>query len=89
MINFIKMVCEQGERSLRESSLRLGEILIEAGLLTREELKKALERQASTGESLGTQLIKEGLITKEGVARALGYQLKIPENAGTGGRGGK
>ncbi|MBU4185956.1 MAG: 4Fe-4S dicluster domain-containing protein [Proteobacteria bacterium] len=89
MINFIKMVCERGERSLRESSLRLGEILIEAGLLNREELKNALERQASTGESLGTQLIKEGLITREGVARALGYQLKIPENAGTGGSDGK
>ncbi|HUV51336.1 MAG TPA: 4Fe-4S dicluster domain-containing protein [Anaerolineae bacterium] len=89
MINFIKRVCEQGEKSSRESSLRLGEILVEAGLLKREELKNALERQAGTGESLGTQLIKEGLITRDGVARALGYQLKIPENAGTGGGDGK
>ncbi len=89
MINFIKMICEQKEKKLREDSLRLGEILVEAGLLTREELKKALERQAGTGKSLGTHLINEGIITGEGVARALGYQLKIPEDAGTGGSGGK
>jgi hypothetical protein len=89
MINVIKMICEHKEKKLREDSLRLGEILVEAGLLTREELKKALEKQAGTGKSLGAHLINEGIITGEGVARALGYQLKIPEDAGTGGSGGK
>lgn len=85
MIHFIKMVCERGEKRAKEASLRLGEILVDAGLISNEELKKALERQASTGKHLGVQLIEEGLITREGIARALGYQLKIPEEAGTGG----
>jgi hypothetical protein len=89
MIHFIKMVCEQGEKKSKGASLRLGEILVDAGLISSDELQRALERQSSTGKPLGTQLIEEGLITREGIARALGYQLKIPENVGTGGMGGR
>lgn len=89
MIHFIKMVCDRGEKRSNETSLRLGKILVDAGLISNEELKKALERQSNTGKPLGTQLIEEGVLTREGIARALGYQLKIPETAGTGGIGGR
>lgn len=85
MIHFIKMVCERSEKRTKTASLRLGEILVDAGLITNDELKKALETQSGTGKPLGVQLVEEGVITREGIARALGFQLKIPERAGGGG----
>jgi ferredoxin len=88
MIHFIKMVCKQGEKKSKGVSLRLGEILVEAGLITSDDLQKALGKQARTGKPLGTQLVEDGVITREGIARALGYQLNIPEDAGTGGMNG-
>jgi hypothetical protein len=89
MIHFVKMVCERGEKKAKESSLRLGELLIEAGLISNKELKEALEKQSMSGKALGVQLIEEGVVSREGIARALGYQLKIPETTGTGEANGK
>ncbi|MFV9691287.1 MAG: 4Fe-4S dicluster domain-containing protein [Desulfobacteria bacterium] len=89
MIHFVRMVCERGGEKSKETSLQLGEILIDAGLISRDKLRTALARQSATGKPLGIQLIEEGLITREGIARALGYQLKIPEIAGTGGANGR
>ncbi|MBW2074392.1 MAG: 4Fe-4S dicluster domain-containing protein [Deltaproteobacteria bacterium] len=85
MIHFIKMVCERGKKASQEASLRLGEILVQAGLISREELKVALEKQADTGKPLGIQLIEDGLTTTKEIALALGCQLRIPETAGTEG----
>ncbi|NVL90569.1 MAG: 4Fe-4S dicluster domain-containing protein [Desulfobacterales bacterium] len=77
MIHFIRTVCEQPGKAMK-ASLRLGEILLDAGLISKEELKAALEKQADTGKPIGAQLIEDGVITKEDVARALGIQLGIP-----------
>lgn len=84
MVHFIRMVCERPEKS-KEVSLRLGEILVRAGVISTEELKIALEKQAGTGKLLGTLLIEDGLATGEEIAFALGRQLGIPETVGTGG----
>ena len=88
MIHFIRMVCEKPEKS-KKVSLRLGEILVLAGVISTEELKIALERQAGTGKLLGTLLIEDGLATGEEIAFALGRQLGIPETVGTGGMVGR
>jgi len=79
MIHFIRTVCEKGEKRLEEAALRLGEILVRAGVISTEELKIALEKQAGTGKLLGTLLIEDGLATGEEIAFALGRQLGIPE----------
>ena len=57
---------------------RLGELLVETGLLTREGLKNTLEAQKGTGKRLGQILMEKNLISEEEIAFALAMQLKIP-----------
>lgn len=57
--------------------IRLGQILIEAGLVTQAQLKQALERQLETGERLGQVILGMGLGSQEGVAEAIAQQLHI------------
>jgi hypothetical protein len=57
---------------------RLGELLVETGLLTREKLKDTLEAQKGSGKRLGQILIEKDLISEEEIAFALAMQLKIP-----------
>ena len=57
---------------------KLGEILIKKGLISKEDLEKALEIQKREGGKLGEILINNQLITEEDLARALSEQLGIP-----------
>ena len=54
---------------------RLGDILQERGLLSKEQLKQALDYQRSTGDKLGTALMKLGFISPEDIADALSEHL--------------
>ena len=60
------------------SRRKLGELLVETGLLSGENLKEALNSQRDTGKRLGQVLIEMELITEEEMAFALAMQLKIP-----------
>ena len=60
------------------SRRKLGELLIESGLLTIENLKDALEAQKNTGKRLGEILIDMKIISEEEMAFSLAMQLKIP-----------
>ena len=60
------------------SKRKLGELLIESGLLTIDKLKDALEAQKSTGKRLGEALIDMKIISEEEMAFSLAMQLKIP-----------
>ncbi|ACX52817.1 general secretory pathway protein E [Ammonifex degensii KC4] len=51
---------------------RLGERLVEEGLITREQLEEALKIQARTGELLGQVLVRMGAISEEDLNRVLG-----------------
>jgi len=57
---------------------KLGELLLETGLLTGEKLAEALKSQKDSGKRLGQILIEMNLITEEEMAFALAMQLKIP-----------
>lgn len=57
---------------------KLGEILVEAGLITHEQLEGALGRQTETGRLLGPILIEMGLVTEQDIMRALADQLSVP-----------
>lgn len=57
---------------------RLGEILLEARLITQEQLQKALERQKQTNERLGKTLVLLGYIQEEQIVQCLEGQLGIP-----------
>jgi len=57
---------------------RLGDLLIESGLLSGDKLKEGLEVQKRTGKRLGEILIEMKIISEEEMAFALAMQLRIP-----------
>ncbi|MBZ0166030.1 MAG: Flp pilus assembly complex ATPase component TadA [Candidatus Omnitrophica bacterium] len=58
--------------------LRLGEILIQQGFITEEQLQKAMEFQKKEKGRIGEVLVKLSIITEEDMTNALGSQLGIP-----------
>ena len=57
--------------------LRLGDLLISAGLITQEQLEEGLRLQKGTGKRLGTVLQENGIITESELIEALQMQLGI------------
>lgn len=58
--------------------LKLGEILVREGLVTQEDLDKAILLQRQEGERIGEILIRLSLIKEEQLVFALSKQLSIP-----------
>ncbi len=58
--------------------IRLGELLVTAGVLTEDRLGEALELQKSSGQRLGSVLIQAGFVTEPQLIQALSKQLSIP-----------
>ena len=56
---------------------RLGDMLIESGAITEEQLKEALALQAGSGERLGTVLQTHGFITEKQLIDTLMNQLGV------------
>lgn len=56
----------------------LGEYLLEQGLITKEQLEKALEEQKKTGVKLGQILIERGYVKPEDIGKVLERQSKLP-----------
>jgi type IV pilus assembly protein PilB len=57
---------------------RLGQILIEDGLLTREQLGQALAEQKASKNRLGYVLVKLGLIQELEITKVLARQYRMP-----------
>jgi hypothetical protein len=66
----------------------LGRLLVEQGLLSEDELERALEEQVSTGRRLGETLIELGFVSHPALSRALagqyGIELATEKGFGTG-----
>jgi type IV pilus assembly protein PilB len=56
---------------------RLGDLLVDTGIITPEQLEIALEKQKKTGLKLGETLADEGFISEDQIASALSRQLNI------------
>jgi len=56
----------------------LGEILLQAGLINRVQLRDALAEQQSTKEKLGDILLKRGYISEPDLQRGLALSYGIP-----------
>ena len=56
---------------------RLGDILIEHGIATADQIRHALEIQASSGQRLGTVLIGNGWATEEQITEARSVQMDV------------
>ena len=57
---------------------KIGECLIQAGLITEEDLSGALVEHKRTGERLGVVLVRLNLATEKQIAKALAFQLGFP-----------
>lgn len=55
---------------------RLGQVLLRKGMISVEELEKALKRQKSTGRRLGQILVELGTMSKENITDALRLQVE-------------
>ncbi len=62
----------------RPEKVRLGEILLQQGLLKEDQLKAALDDQKRTGRRLGRVFVESGFVTEEQIGEALARQFKIP-----------
>ena len=57
---------------------KIGECLIQAGLITEEDLRNALAEHKRTGERVGVVLVRMNLATEKQIAKALAFQLGFP-----------
>ena len=60
------------------SSERLGDLLVREGLITREQLEKALQEQRQNGTRVGYNLVKLGFIQETELTKMLARQYKMP-----------
>lgn len=57
--------------------MKLGELLVKEGLITREHLRLALERQVIFGGRIGTNIVELGILTEDEFTKFLSRYLKI------------
>jgi type IV pilus assembly protein PilB len=57
---------------------KIGECLIQAGLISEDDLQTALVEHKRSGERLGAVLVRMGLASEKQVTKALAYQLGFP-----------
>jgi type IV pilus assembly protein PilB len=65
---------------LKEAKVRkkIGECLIQAGLITDDDLQVALVEHKRTGERVGAVLVRLNMATEKQITKALAYQLGFP-----------
>jgi len=65
----------------REDDIKIGEILVERGIISKNQLDTALKEQKkhyADNQKLGTYLIGLGYVTETDIANALGAQYNLP-----------
>lgn len=60
------------------SRKRIGDLLVDSGVITEQQLQLALEQQRETKSRLGDVLVSKGFITQQQFIEALEFQLGIP-----------
>lgn len=61
-----------------DTQKRLGDILVESVLVSKDELEQALRRQEQTGEPLGKAIVNLGYLSEYELLEALSKQLDVP-----------
>ncbi len=65
-------------RPTRLTGKKLGELLVEGGLMDEEKLQKALVEQKGTGELLGEVLVRFSFVSEADIASTLAKQFALP-----------
>ncbi len=63
---------------MKKSKEKLGQILLREGLITEEQLEKAIDIQKKDGARLGETLVNLGIVTEKDIVIAMAKQLSIP-----------
>jgi len=66
------------DRKVMAKRKKLGDILVEKGLISQEQLSAIMEQQRNSGERLGKLLVDSGLVSEQQIMLALQQQLGIP-----------
>ena len=61
----------------RPRKIRIGDLLVEHGIISQEQLVSALERQRASGKKLGRQLVDDGVMSEDQLLNFLARQLQI------------
>lgn len=67
-----------GARMQATTKMRIGEMLINQGYITEDQLNKALEEQKKTGQKLGRTLVSLGFLPEDKLVEILSAQLEVP-----------
>jgi len=62
----------------RPEKFRLGEILVQQGLLSNDQLMKSLEVQKASGKKLGRVFVDAGYVSEIQISQAIARQLQVP-----------
>ena len=62
-----------------ENKKMLGELLIESGFISNEQMGNLLILQKSSGKKLGEVIIEEGILDEQQIIEVLEFQLRIPK----------
>ena len=57
---------------------RIGDLLVREGLITKEQLEKALQEQKQSGTRVGYNLVKLGFVNEVELTKTLARQFKMP-----------
>jgi type IV pilus assembly protein PilB len=71
------MISKEESKGPGRKKLRLGEYLLNKGLITKQELQEALEEQKVSGQTLGQILINKNFVEERQVYRVLAEQFGI------------
>lgn len=71
------MIIEKRGDNMQQTRKRLGDLLVESGLLTENQLQTTL-KEKSQGQKLGDALLQRGYITEQQLIEVLEFQLGIP-----------
>ncbi|GAY78567.1 type IV fimbrial assembly, ATPase PilB [Sporolactobacillus inulinus] len=63
---------------MQRTHRRLGDLLVESGMITQDQLSSTLEQKDSS-QKLGHALIERGYISEQQLIDALSIQLDIPQ----------
>src|SRR5215510_14962546 len=63
---------------MQPARLRLGQLLVDAHILSEAQLEQVLVLQKSDGRKLGTLLVEGGLVTETQLTQILSQQLSVP-----------
>lgn len=69
---------QNGNHNHRVQRFKLGDLLVQSGMITGDQLEEALRSQSRSKKRLGNILVEKGFLTERQLAEVLSRQLRVP-----------